>query len=484
MQNLRVNNFSKAVHLIPAYFICIIVGILIPLLPLKGDFLLALTFTVILTGACILLVSVALDKSRYLFHPLWILLISYVIGYLLRSFYIIFIDSGLMLGMAPDEAATYLTQALQVVIVGVLCLLIGYKNSMGLTLANKLPVFKSQFCSHRLLLMTLFFYSVGVYASFTILKQSGFSWQIESFTQKRQDSSVILLTFTRFTALGVYMHFIYNLSLKSFAKISWLLWFVGGSFVAFFAIYSSSRTNLLALIIVNLIMIHHLIRKFKLTNLVVIFAAVILLSSAIVGIRNTRNDVYNALLESIQVTKTLQSIVSSRDLADITTVAHIVRYVEDTGDLRLGKTFINLLTRFIPRSLWPDKPLNVGVEVSDLFYDDALGRRNDTGVPPSIIAELFWNFHIVGVIFGMLIFGIVIRTNYEYLRRTPVNPWTVVITANVYLYILDQSRADISLSLGRLIIFMAPMIVAIFMITWCAGSSFTERALYISNNTQ
>ena len=280
------------------------------------------------------------------------------------------------------------------------------------------------------------------------------------------------------------MHFIYNLSLKSFAKISWLLWFVGGSFVAFFAIYSSSRTNLLALIIVNLIMIHHLIRKFKLTNLVVIFAAVILLSSAIVGIRNTRNDVYNALLESIQVTKTLQSIVSSRDLADITTVAHIVRYVEDTGDLRLGKTFINLLTRFIPRSLWPDKPLNVGVEVSDLFYDDALGRRNDTGVPPSIIAELFWNFHIVGVIFGMLIFGIVIRTNYEYLRRTPVNPWTVVITANVYLYILDQSRADISLSLGRLIIFMAPMIVAIFMITWCAGSSFTERALYISNNTQ
>jgi hypothetical protein len=285
------------------------------------------------------------------------------------------------------------------------------------------------------------------------------------------------------------MHLIYKCSLKRFSLISWLLWIGGASFVASFAIYSSSRTNLLGLVIVNLVLFHHLFRKLKLRNLVLVFAAIILLSSAIVGIRNTRSDVYSRLLENLRITNTIQNIVASRDLADITTVAHIVRYVEETGDLRLGETFVNLVTRFVPRSLWPNKPLNVGVEVSDLFYDEALGRRNDTGVPPSIIAEMFWNFHIVGVIFGMLLFGAIIRTNYEYLRKSPVNPWTVLITANIYLYVLDQSRADISLSIGRLIIVLAPIIVAAGIITWRDGSPFMDRtfartALFAASGTQ
>jgi len=477
MQNSKLNDFGRTYQLLPIYFVCLVAGVTIPLLPLQGNFLLALTFAVVLCGGCALIAFIAMDNGSYLFHPLWILLVSYVIGYLVRSFYIIFIDPGIMVGMLPEEAPGYLTQALQVVIVGILCLCVGYKSTIGLSLAHKLPVFKHNFSNKRVLLVTLFFYAIGIYSSFTILGYTGFGWQIESFTQKRQDASVILLTFSRFTTLGVYMHLVYNFSLKRFSIISWLLWLCGAIFVAFFAIYSSSRTNLLGLIIVNLILIHHLFHKLKLLNVTLIFTSIILLSSAIVGIRNTRSNVYTTLLENLRITTTIQNIVASRDLADITTVAHIVRYIEETGDLRLGETFTNLLTRFIPRALWPNKPLNVGVEVSDLFYDEALGRRNDTGVPPSIIAELFWNFHIAGVIFGMILFGTIIRANYEYLRRYSVVAWTVLITANIYLYVLDQSRADISLSLGRLIIIMVPIVVAAGLVSWQAGSPFINHTL-------
>jgi oligosaccharide repeat unit polymerase len=479
MQNIKLNDLSKTVQLLPIYFICIIVGATIPLLPLQSNFLLALTFAVVLCGGCALIAFIVISGESYLFHPLWILLTSYIIGYLLRSFYIIFIDPSIMIGMLPEEAPVYLAQALLIVIIGILCLCVGYKSSIGLNLAQKLPVFKPNFNNKRVLLIALLFYTIGIYSSFSILGYTGFSWQIESFTQKRQDASVILLTFSRFTTLGVYMHLIYNFSLKRFSLISWLLWLCGTLFVAFFAIYSSSRTNLLGLILVNLILIHHLFYKIKLANLLIALGLVLLLSSAIVGIRNARADVYSTLIESLKITNTAERIVSSRDLADITTVAHIIRHVENTGELRLGETIVTLLTRFIPRSLWPDKPLNVGVEVSDLFFDEALGRRNNTGVPPSIIAELFWNFHIAGVIFGMFIFGITIRTNYEYLRRFPVNPWVVLITASIYLYVLDQSRADISLSVGRLIILMVPMIAAMCVITWRAGSPFIGRTHHL-----
>lgn len=67
-----------------------------------------------------------------------------------------------------------------------------------------------------------------------------------------------------------------------------------------------------------------------------------------------------------------------------------------------GESFTLVLIAPIPRILWPDKP---SVRVGQYVGTDIYQRKNKSGVPPSIIGELFLNFGWVGVFLGMALLG-------------------------------------------------------------------------------
>ena len=82
--------------------------------------------------------------------------------------------------------------------------------------------------------------------------------------------------------------------------------------------------------------------------------------------------------------------------------------VERTGvdvPFQEGRTMIALLTAFIPRLLWPDKPdVGVGQEFNHTF----IHGEYDTFISPSHFGELYWNFGWSGVVFGMLLIGLLL----------------------------------------------------------------------------
>ncbi len=68
-----------------------------------------------------------------------------------------------------------------------------------------------------------------------------------------------------------------------------------------------------------------------------------------------------------------------------------------------GDTLSPLLTAFIPRLLWPDKPgIQVGLLVAKVFFPDA---SSDVNLSPSHLGELYWNFGWLGVLCGMPLIG-------------------------------------------------------------------------------
>ena len=124
-----------------------------------------------------------------------------------------------------------------------------------------------------------------------------------------------------------------------------------------------------------------------------------------------------------------------RRMGVITSVSAIIR---DTGrfvDFQYGRTLILApIGFFIPRILWPEKPsIVIGREFGVTFQ--LVGPSDDeTSVAVSAIGELYWNFHIPGVLIGMFILGAGYRWYYlKYGMGTAFDP----VRKSIYLALLS-----------------------------------------------
>lgn len=81
-----------------------------------------------------------------------------------------------------------------------------------------------------------------------------------------------------------------------------------------------------------------------------------------------------------------------------------LEYISSGAEYRWGHNFLGVLFFFVPRSLWPTKPENTGSLVSShLGY-----IYNNVSSP--LWAEAYVSLGVLGVIFVMLLFGIIIST--------------------------------------------------------------------------
>ena len=83
-------------------------------------------------------------------------------------------------------------------------------------------------------------------------------------------------------------------------------------------------------------------------------------------------------------------------------VKNVIKYVPDDLNFQYGKTFLNLLFKPIPSAIWESKPQGAGRIITKNFYPRA--HSLNVTVAPSLLSELYLNFHVIGVILGMLLF--------------------------------------------------------------------------------
>jgi hypothetical protein len=71
-----------------------------------------------------------------------------------------------------------------------------------------------------------------------------------------------------------------------------------------------------------------------------------------------------------------------------------------------GYTLSPLLTVFVPRILWPNKPdVPTGRLVNKAFH---VSDQAETNISPSHLGELYWNFGWPGVVIGMTCIGLLL----------------------------------------------------------------------------
>lgn len=77
----------------------------------------------------------------------------------------------------------------------------------------------------------------------------------------------------------------------------------------------------------------------------------------------------------------------------------VQRYVKEYG-VTYGRQLMGVFLFFIPRSIWPSKPIGSGAEVIS-----ALDQAEFTNVSAPLVSEFYINFGVIGVILGAILLG-------------------------------------------------------------------------------
>ena len=89
-------------------------------------------------------------------------------------------------------------------------------------------------------------------------------------------------------------------------------------------------------------------------------------------------------------------------------VEMIVRGIDSGHPYMHGYTLTPILTAFLPRLIWGDKPSIPTGQLLNQEYHVSSGR--ETFISPSHLGELYWNFGWIGVIVGMAGVGLLLGT--------------------------------------------------------------------------
>lgn len=128
-----------------------------------------------------------------------------------------------------------------------------------------------------------------------------------------------------------------------------------------------------------------------------------------------------------------------------------------------------LLTLGPPRFIWKNKPLSTNSLSNDFGHKlDILAPEDFTSsVGPTMIGDIFINFGIAGIIFGMLLIGMIFRFIYDYLiRLTNVSSSGLMIYSVFWIQIILGMENEIAPVWAGLIKLFAMLFAIHFFLTY------------------
>jgi oligosaccharide repeat unit polymerase len=146
------------------------------------------------------------------------------------------------------------------------------------------------------------------------------------------------------------------------------------------------------------------------------------------------NGIENVEDSKFSVVGALEPAILATNFVDISKTAHIVNAIPDKLPFAYGQTYSTIFFAWIPRSIWPSKPVSnvdntIGIKV---FGANTYGSG---AVPPGLFAELYWNFWYPGVFIGCFLVGIILKRVSSFFQRNMGNRNFIIIYVVNFMFI-------------------------------------------------
>lgn len=429
-------------------FIFVLISLLLPTV-------ISISFQIIVMVLC--LVALNEYSSWSLSHPFAFLSISFSMSIVGPLIDYLFLDSREATWALLRKSRDILVPGGFVALVGLGALIYGFGSVSGVRIGYKIPGITANWNRDRAIWIARIYAIIGLIGFAFVVMSISFT----DISSKRQFATVYIRWIVQFLFFGGLIAFItllhHNQSLFSLTGYS-----VAAAFGLFF-IYGflvSSRSTILwnSILLLAIYVQYRQVRAIYLIGIAGVFT---LLSSTMLALRANAS----TLVEYLLPLSTLESVFGA-NRGGITAISHLVEMTPDETPFRYGRTMIDWIVFPIPRALWEDKPVNVGSQLASIIY----GANN--GTPPGLIGDLYWNFWLLGVIIGMLVLGVVLRTLVEYRSRLHNVP-TVILITTILMYLLAKLPVvtPLMVSLG---LWLVPLIVAVVLLRVPPESSPSE----------
>ena len=366
-------------------------------------------------AALVILACPPLFRAKVdVFHPLILFSLSFAVGGVIRTSYYVgrYPATDLPYGLSMAD----LKIAIVVIIAAFFILTIGFCTRIGKRISRSFAFNGGRKVNYSIVrYSSILLFVLGIYFFVLLFQDLSFGEAIYEISSKRDFES----GYPIWGAEVIYISFIliYTIGVLGGKKKTLYRFIMFISFVVYLSIgfLMSRRGMILKGFLIPAVIHHYGKKKIGMTKVITGGVCFLLLFSLMAGMRRKAFSGVYGMVEFAQSKfpdEIYSSFVTGHYLFDITTVATLIRDVPENLGFQYGKTLVTWVLMPIPRSVWPEKPTAVGQIVGANIYDQGIGRIGG-GVPPPLVADLYLNFNIVGVIVGMFIFGVFVRIAYS-----------------------------------------------------------------------
>lgn len=377
-----------------------------------------------------LFIKIAFREGIDLFEPVhWVFLYAFL-GYIVAPLHMLSTGRvSYLIGSYSLEVQTHLMiLALMYVVIGFIFFYIGYNTLLARRIGASLPSFGTTWSSRRARHIVFLFTIIGGVCFAAYIHYGGGILFLYSHPELRWfifeaiPLGGYLMWGVRLLPMAVYIWFVDYLTERR-SKVFWLYFLAVCTVMLAFG----GRGRVLGIWLILLVLYYYLSKRLSIRLLIgVIIAA---FGSLLV---------FSIWFNPQQPFEHLSYLLSGEYFGGLAPFMHIIKHVPSELGPYLGQSFLALFVFPIPRDIWPGKPTTAGRLVLMPFFP---GQGGGVGVP--LVAELYLNFLLPGVIIGMFLFGIMSRAFYAYLKRNLHSRATVLIYVAVLLqWIIGSSSAD------------------------------------------
>lgn len=225
------------------------------------------------------------------------------------------------------------------------------------------------------------------------------------------------------------------------------------------AILSASRTNILIYFVYIAIILHYYYRPVRIVTLGLLGFFLILSASVLEVTR------YDFSIDAIPTALKNKNIGQGAHFKYGLVPLELV-YSQGIKELHYGSTYMSLVTHFIPRVIYPEKPDSGGVLFTDAYARDKTG--DTTNLATGLLPEAYINFsYFGGILFSIIIFITIfmpLLIYYTYMIRNKRTSFYSSLRFPAYLLICNAVGAILVVEFTNLFMFLIIKVVFIVLL--------------------
>ena len=370
-------------------------------------------------------------------------------------------------------------EALFVALVGIAFFQLGYFSLLGVWAAKRLPS-PSEFRPHRAAVAAWVYLLVGgcLFAAF-LSTQGGLGLLLVLLRGRQHSNNELFISSTGYFFSGILMWaaaslIFFVVALATKRKLYWLWFLLPTLSLLVFYGAQGTRSNLLPLALAVPVF-WYLRNKRRPRMRTVLFISIV--GIALLGwlrdIRevNDNRDFTSSLVAALS-SPLYQAveILGGRDAEMFDSLANELLVVPEHLPFQHGSTITDLLTRAVPRPMWPDKPLESNDALVNVLWPEhyALSRASPAF---SVVGVAYADSGYASLALVMLLIGATFSAAWSWLRRHVEQPLAQMIYAMGLPFTIILMRGTIPDTLSRMLFQFVPLVLLI----WVTRISFLAR---------